>query len=128
MMDSETFGIEQGYGEQAVEWMNEEAKKMGWKFEARLYNQEIKTRNFGTFEMFSIIGDPKAARELTMKASKRFKIKVIEGGYKTRKFLMRVAKNEYGVVKKGDRIIGQIEFEASRLAHGDWKITKEERR
>ncbi|MDE1843338.1 MAG: hypothetical protein KGH95_06790 [Thaumarchaeota archaeon] len=128
MMDSETFGIEQGYGEQAVEWMNEEANKMGWKFEARLYNQEIKTRNFGTFEMFSLIGDPKAARELTMKASKRFKIKVIEGGYKTRKFLMRVAKNEYGMVKKGDRIIGQIEFESSRLAHGDWKITKEERR
>ncbi|MEO9308364.1 conserved hypothetical protein [Nitrosotalea sinensis] len=127
-MDSETFGVEQGYGEQAIEWMNEEAKKMGWKFEARLYNQEIKTRNFGTFEMFSLIGDPKAARELTMRASKRFKIKVIEGGYKTRKFLMRFAKNEYGVVKKGDRVIGQIEFESSRLAHGDWKITKEERR
>lgn len=127
-MDSETFGVEQGYGEQAIEWMNEEAKKMGWKFEARLYNQEIKTRNFGTFEMFSLIGDPKAARELTMRASKRFKIKVIEGGYKTRKFLMRFAKNEYGVVKRGDRVIGQIEFESSRLAHGDWKITKEERR
>ncbi len=128
IMDSETFGVEQGYGKQAIEWMNEEAKKMGWKFEARLYNQEIKTRNFGTFEMFSLIGDPKAARELTMRASKRFKIKVIEGGYKTRKFLMRFAKNEYGVVKKGDRVIGQIEFESSRLAHGDWKITKEERR
>ena len=28
-MDSETFGVEKGYGEQAVEWMNEEAKKDG---------------------------------------------------------------------------------------------------
>lgn len=127
-MDSETFGIEKGYGTQAIEWMNQEAKKMDWKFEARLYNYEIQTKNFGTFEMFSLIADPKAAREMIEKVSRRFKIKVIEGGYKTRKFLARVAKNEYGVVKKGDRVLGQIEFESSRFSHGDWKITKEERR
>jgi hypothetical protein len=127
-MDSETFGVEKGYGTQAVEWMNEEAKRMDWKFEARLYNCEIKTTNFGTFEMFSLIGDPKAAREITTRASKRFKIKIIEGGYKTRKFLARVAKNEYGMVKKGDRTIGQVEFESSRFSRGDWKITKEERK
>jgi len=127
-MDSETFGIEKGYGQRAVEWMNEEAKKMGWKFEARLYNYEIQTKNFGAFEMFSLIGDPKAAREITMKASKRFKIKVIEGGYKTRKLLVKVAKNEYGIVKKDNRVIGQIEFESSRFGHGDWKVTKEERK
>ena len=127
-MDSETFGVEKGYGTQAIEWMNEEAKKMGWKFEARLYNYEIQTKNFGSFEMFSLIGDPKAAREITMRASKRFKIKVIEGGYKTRKFLVKRAKNEYGMVKKGDRIVGQIEFESARFSHGDWKVTKEERK
>ena len=127
-MDSETFGVEKGYGTQAIEWMNEEAKKMGWKFEARLYNHEIQTKNFGAFEMFSLIGDPKAAREITMRASKRFKIKVIEGGYKTRKLLVKLAKNEYGMVKKGDRTVGQIEFESSRFAHGDWKVTKEERK
>jgi hypothetical protein len=127
-MDSETFGVEKGYGAQAVEWMNEEAKRMDWRFEARLYNCEIKTTNFGTFEMFSLIGDPKAAREITMRASKRFKIKIIEGGYKTRKLLVRVVKNEYGMVKKGDRMIGQIEFESSRFLRGDWKITKEERK
>ncbi|MDE1818815.1 MAG: hypothetical protein KGI19_09460 [Thaumarchaeota archaeon] len=127
-MDSETFGVEIGYGIRAVEWMNEEAKKTGWKFEARLYNYEIQTKNFGSFEMFSLIGDPKAVREITTRASKRFKIKVIEGGYKTRKFLAKVAKNEYGVVKKGDRVIGQIEFESSRFSQGEWKITKEERK
>jgi len=127
-MDSETFGVEKGYGVIAVEWMNDEAKKAGLKFEARLYNHEITTKNFGTFEMYSLIADPKAARELTMKASKRFKIKVIEGGYKTRKLLVKVAKNEYGMVKKGDRIVGQIEFESSRFSRGDWKVTKEERR
>ncbi|WP_101476930.1 hypothetical protein [Candidatus Nitrosotalea bavarica] len=127
-MDSETFGVEKGYGILAVEWMNAEAKKDGLKFEARLYNYEITTKNFGTFEMYSLIADPKAARELTMKASKRFKIKVIEGGYKTRKLLVKVAKNEYGMVKKVDRIIGQVEFESSRFSRGGWKVTKEERR
>ncbi len=127
-MDSETFGIEIGYGSQAVEWMNGEAKKMEWKFEARLYNYEIQTKNFGSFEMFSLIGDPKAAREITMRASKRFKIKIIEGGYKTRKFLLKTAKNEYGMVKKGDRTIGQIEFESPRFLNREWKITKEERK
>ncbi|HXU96067.1 MAG TPA: hypothetical protein VFP45_06495, partial [Candidatus Nitrosotalea sp.] len=100
----------------------------GLKFEARLYNYEINTKNFGSFEMFSLIADPKAARDMTMRASKRFKIKVIEGGYKTRKLLIKVAKNEYGVVKKIDRIIGQIEFESSRFAHDNWHVTKEERR
>ncbi|MGB9123964.1 MAG: hypothetical protein WA833_05695 [Nitrosotalea sp.] len=127
-MDSETFGVEKGYGTIAVEWMNDEAKKAGLKFEARLYNYEITTKNFGTFEMYSLIADPKAAREMTMKASKRFKIKVIEGGYKTRKLLVKVAKNEYGMVKKIDRIIGQVEFESSRFSRGEWKVTKEERR
>ena len=127
-MDSETFGVEKGYGVQAVNWMNEEARKEDLKFEARLYNYEIQTKNFGAFEMFSLIADPKVAREMTMRVSKRFKIRVIEGGYKTRKLLVKVVKNEYGMVKKGDRTIGQIEFESSRFAHGMWKVTKEERK
>lgn len=127
MMDSESFGIEKGYGSKAIEWMNEEVKKEGWKFEARLYNHEIETKNFGSFEMFSWIGDAKVARDITIRASKRFKIKVIEGGYKTKQFIMKLSKNEYGMVRKGDRIIGQIEFTASRFG-SHWEITKEERK
>ena len=127
MMDSESFGIEKGYGSKAIEWMNEEAKKEGWKFEARLYNYEVETKNFGSFEMFSWIGDAKVARDIIIRASKRFKIKVIEGGYKTKQFIMKLSKNEYGMIRKGDRIIGQIEFTASRFG-SQWKITKEERK
>ena len=126
-MDAESFGIEKGYGSKAIEWMNDEAKKEGWKFEARLYNHEIETRSFGSFEMFSWIGDAKAARDITIRASKRFKIKVIEGGYKTKSFIMKISKNEYGMVRKGDRIIGQIEFTASRFG-SKWVVTKEERK
>ena len=52
------------------------------KLEARLYGYDISTENFGDFEMFSWMGDVQIARKLIIKASKRFKIKIIEGGYK----------------------------------------------
>ncbi len=128
MADAESFGIEKGYGDHAVQWMNDEAKKMGWKFEARLYNYEITTKNFGSFEMFSWIGDPKAARDLTIRASNRFKIKVIEGGYKSKQFILKLEKNEYGMVRKGDRVIGRIEFSSSRLTESKWVVKLEERK
>jgi len=127
-MDSESFGLEKGYGTLAIKWMNEEAKKAGWKFEARLYGYEIQTKNFGLFEMFSWIGDPKAARDIIIRASKRFKIRIIEGGYKTRQLILKLSKTEYGMVRRGDRIIGQIEFTSSRLTGNKWEITKEERK
>ena len=128
MADSETFGIEKGYGRQAVEFMNKEAKKERWKFEARLYNYEIETKNFGPFEMFSWMGDTKAARELVIRASKRFKIKVIEGGYKSKVVLLRLEKTDYAMIRKGDRIIGHIEFSAPRIANSKWAVKLEERR
>lgn len=128
MAGSETFGIEKGYGQQAVDLINEEAKKEGWKFEARLYNYEIETKNFGSFEMFSWMGDVKAARELVIKASKRFKVKVIEGAYKSKIILLRREKTEYALVRKGDRIIGHIEFSAPRIKNSKWAVKLEERK
>ena len=128
MADSETFGIEKGYGQQAIEFMNEEAKKEKLKFEARLYNYEIETKNFGPFEMFSWMGDTKDARELVIRASKRFKVKVIEGGYKSKVVLLRLEKTDYAMVRKGDRIIGHIEFSAPRITNSKWVVKLEERR
>ena len=128
MTGSETFGVEKGYGQQAIEFMNEEAKNEGWKFEARLYNYEIETKNFGPFEMFSWMGDVKAARELVIKASKRFKIKVIEGAYKSKLILLKREKTEYALVRKGDRIIGHLEFSAPRIKNSKWIVKLEERR
>src|SRR5882762_4212282 len=128
MVDSESFGIEKGYGSQAVQWMNEQAKISGWKFEARLYDYEITTKNFGVFEMYSWIGDPKAARDLVIKTSKRFKIKVIEGGYKSRQLILKLERSEYGMVRKGDKAIGRIEFVSSRLTESKWIVKLEERK
>lgn len=128
MGDSETFAVEKGHGEKAVQWMNEEAKKQGWKFEARLYGYEIETKNFGPFEMFSWIGDVKAARDLVIKASKRFKIRVIEGGYKAREIMLKLERSDYAMVRKGERVIGHIEFSSPRIKGSKWIVKLEERR
>ena len=128
MGDAETFGVEKGYGEQAVQWINEESKKLGLKFEARLYGYEIETKNFGPFEMFSWVGETKVARSLIVKASKRFKIKVIEGSYKAKEVMLKLDKIDYAMVRKGDRVIGHIEFSSSRLTGSKWVVKLEERK
>ena len=128
MRGSESFGVEEGYGTKLVEWLNEEASKQNLKFEARLYGYNLTTQNFGTFEMFSWIGNVQSARKLIVKASKRFKIKVIEGGYKTKEKILHMKKSDYALVRRGDKVIGHLELEASRFANEKWKIKVEERR
>lgn len=125
--DSETFAVEKGYGEEAINWLNDEAKKDGLKFEARLYGQEVTTQHFGVFELFSWIGDIQVARKLTIKVSKRFKIKVIEGGYKTKEKIIKFKRQDYGIVRKGDKVIGHVQFSAPRIG-GKWEIEEEELR
>ena len=127
MSDSETFGIENGHGQEVIAWINEQVKTQKTKLEARLYDYIIHTKNFGDFEMFSWIGDVQTARKMIIKASKRFKIKVIEGGYKPKERVFRMKKFDYAKVRKGDKTIGQIEFEASRLGNNQWEIKNEER-
>ena len=128
MKNSESFGIESGFGSKVIEWLNDEAKKQNLKFEARLYGHTIATQNFGTFEMFSWIGDVQIARKLIIKASKRFKIKVIEGGYKTKERIFHTKKSDYAIVRKGEDVIGHLEFEASRFGSEKWRVKVEERK
>lgn len=125
MKDSETFGIEKGHGEEVISWLNEQSKDK--KFEARLYGYSVTTKNFGKFEMFSWVGDVQVARRLIIKASKRFKIKVVEGGYKPNERVFRMKKFDYAKVRKGDKTIGQLEFEMSRFGNNQWEIKNEER-
>ena len=128
MKESETFGAEKGAGEELVQWMNEEAKKRKQKFEARLYDYTIKTENFGTFEMFSWMGDVKIARSLIVKASRKFRVKVIEGGYKAKEKIYSTKKADFAMVRKGDRVIGHLKFTAARFGKGDWELVEEERK
>ena len=125
MRDSETFGIEKGHEKEVIEWLNEQSKDS--KFKARLYGYSVVTQNFGDFEMFSWIGDVQIARKLIGKASKRFKIKVIEGGYKPQEKIFRMKKYDFAKVRKGDKTIGQLEFEVSRFGNNQWEIKNEER-
>ena len=127
MKESETFGAEVGSAEDVVKWMNEEAERRKAKFEARLYGYVISTENFGKFEMFSWMGDVKLARHLITKASKRFKAKVIEGGYKTKDKVYSAKKSDSAMVRKGDRVIGHLQFSAPRFG-GDWELVAEERK
>ena len=128
MAASEAFGVESGFGQQVLDWMNAEAKKRKSKFEARAYNYEITTKNFGTFEMFSWIGDVKVARRLIIKASRHFKVRVIEGGYKTKEKVYRRTKSDYAIVRKGERTIGHLEFSAPLFGDTKWKLKDEERK
>jgi len=128
MAGSESFGVESGFGEQVLNWMNSEAKKRKSKFEARAYNYEITTKNFGSFEMFSWVGDVKVARSLITKASKRFKIRVIEGGYRTKEKVLKTKKTDFAMVRKGERVIGHLEFSSSLFGDTRWKLETEERK
>ena len=127
MGNSETFGVQKGHGKEIVEWLNEQSKTQNSKLEARLYNYEISTKNFGDFEMFSWMGDVQIARRMIIKASKKFKIKVIEGGYKPKEKVFRMKKFDFAKVKKGDKTIGQLEFAVSRFGNAQWEIQDEER-
>jgi len=128
MAGSESFGVESGFGKQVLEWMNSEAKKRKSKFEARAYSYEITSKIFGTFEMFSWIGDVKADRSLITKASRRFKIRVIEGGYRTKEKVLKSKKTDFAMVRKGDRVIGHLEFSSSLFGDTRWKLKTEERK
>ncbi len=126
-MDSETFGIEKGSGKKVVAWLNEQAKSQKIKLEVRLYGYTISTKNFGDFEMFSWIGNVQVARKLVIKASKRFKVRIIEGGYKPKDRIFKMKKIDFAKVKKGDKTIGIIEFAVSRFRNDRWEIESEER-
>jgi cell division protein YceG involved in septum cleavage len=127
MGNSETFGVQKGHGKQIVEWLNEQSKRQNNKLEARLYDYVVSTKNFGDFEMFSWMGDVQIARKMIIKASKKFKIKVIEGGYKPKDKIFKMKKLDFAKIKKGDKTIGQLEFAVSRFGNGQWEIQDEER-
>jgi hypothetical protein len=127
MGNSETFGVQNGHGKEIVDWLNEQSKMQKGKLEARLYGYVIETKNFGDFEMFSWMGDVQIARRMIIKASKKFKIKVIEGGYKPKEKVFKMKKFDFAKVKKGDKTIGQIEFAVSRFGNAQWEIQNEER-
>ena len=78
--------------------------------------------------MFSWMGDVKTARSLIVKASRKFRVKVIEGGYKAKEKIYSTKKSDFAMVRKGDRVIGHLKFTAARFGKGDWELVEEERK
>jgi hypothetical protein len=113
MAGADSFAVEQGSGKEAVEWMNEYAKKNKMKFEARLQECVMQTAKFGTFEMISWKGEWPAARNIIKKASAKLRIKVLESGYHEKTDLLTSmfgASSEFAKVYSGGNLVGQIEM------------------
>ena len=53
---------------------------------------------------------------------------MIEGGYKPKDKIFKKKKSEFGVIRRGERIIGNLEFSASRLGNEMWTLEAEERK
>ena len=127
MRDSETFGIAEGYGDEVIAWLNAQATTHKTKIEFRLYGYKMSTKNFGNFEMFSWVGNPQIARRLVIKASKRFRVNILEGGYKPKEKIFKLNRADYAKVKRGDKTIGILELYAPRFGSYQWKVKDEER-
>ena len=113
MAGSDNFAIEYKKAQQAIEWINEYAKKKNYKFECKLTGYSMQTVKFGSFEMITWSGDWSAARNIIQKASKHLRAKVIESGYHEKRGLLSAmfgVSSEYGKVYSNGKLVGQIEM------------------
>ena len=124
MAGSDSFAVEQGRGGEAVEWMNEYAKKNNMKFECRLQGYVMQTAKFGNFEVISWKGEWPAARNIIKRVSAKLRMKTIESGYHEKKDLLSsmFGGSEFGKVYSGGNLVGQIEL-ASKS--GKWTAKSE---
>ena len=109
---ADSFAVEKSKAEEAIEWMNEHAKKNNQKFEAKLSGYTMETTKFGTFEMITWSGDWSVARGIMQKASGKVRAKVIESGYHEKRDLLSAmfgSASEFGKVYSGGKLVGQIE-------------------
>jgi hypothetical protein len=122
---ADSFAVEQGKGEQAINWMNEYAQKNKIKFEAKLQGYSMPTVKFGAFEFISWKGDWPAARNIIKKASSKLRIKTLESGYHEKTDLLTSmfgASSEFAKVYSNGNLVGQIEIKSKG---GKWTVKNE---
>lgn len=124
MSGADNFAVEQGKGSQAVEWINEYAKKNELKFEAKLSGYSMESVKFGAFELISWKGDWSVARNIMKKASAKLRVKTIESGYHEKKDLLSAmfGSAEFGKVYSSGNIVGQVELTSKG---GRWAVKAE---
>jgi hypothetical protein len=110
---ADNFGLEQGKGEKAIEWINDYVEKNKLKFEARLAGKSMQTLKFGSFELYSWTGDWSTARNIVKKVSGKLGIKTIEAGYHEKKDLLSAmfgSSSEFAKVYSSGRLAGNLEL------------------
>lgn len=125
MAGSDNFEIEYKKAQQAIEWINEYAKKKNYKFECKLTGYSMQTVKFGSFEMITWSGDWSAARSIIQKASKQLRAKVIESGYHEKSGLLSAmlgVSSEYGKIYSNGKLVGHIEMNKKA---GRWMVKDE---
>lgn len=125
MAGTDNFGVENGMGHRAIEWMNSYSKEKKKEFKARLEGYQISSKNFGDFEIISWSGNWSDARKIIIKASVKLSMKVIESGYHQKHNLLvsffGLGKEFAKVYKKGT-YIGTIVL---GMRSGKWYIKSE---
>jgi hypothetical protein len=125
MAGSDNFGVENGMGHRAVEWMNSYSKEKKMEFKAKLEGYQILSKNFGDFEIISWRGNWSDARKIIIKASTKLSMKVIESGYHQKDNLLISFfgfGKEFGIVYKKGNYIGTIVL---GMRAGKWYIKSE---
>ena len=110
---ADSFAVEQGKAEEAIEWMNATAERNRQKFHSKLVRYSMQTIKFGNFEIISWNGEWSVARNIIRKASSKLGIKVIESGYHEKRDLLSAmfGGSEFGKVYSNGKLVGQIEME-----------------
>ena len=125
MAGTDNFGVENGMGHRAVEWMNSYSKEKKMEFKAKLEGYQILSKNFGDFEIISWRGNWSDARKIIIKASTKLSMKVIESGYHQKDNLLISFfgfGKEFGKVYKKGNYIGTIVL---GTRSGKWYIKSE---
>ena len=125
MAGTDNFGVENGMGHRAVDWMNSYSKEKKMEFKAKLEGYQILSKNFGDFEIISWRGNWSDARKIIIKASTKLSMKVIESGYHQKDNLLISFfgfGKEFGKVYKKGNYIGTIVL---GTRSGKWYIKSE---
>ena len=113
LASADNFGVEEGMGEKAANWMNTFSKKNGKSYECKLEGYSISTLHFGNFEVLSWKGEWSDARRIIVKASHKLSMKVIEGGYHQKDNILLSligSSKEYAKVYRKGNYIGTLIF------------------
>jgi len=65
-MKEYVFGVEKGYGDEVVSWINEQADSTGLKLKVKLTGSILSTPSFGDFELFLLSDESLPVRKLIL--------------------------------------------------------------